>query len=924
MLISYTFGVADLFHYGHLQSLKQAHEGADLLVFGLVSDIAAKKWIGNIVSTEQERMAVLESNVYVDVVLLQDTMDPTDNIKLLHKKYPQAQITVYHGSDLPVVPAEKYIKSINGRIKILNYYERLSPVNIVNTLTKQSDTRIVRNNIISTKANTLEALKQRLSQAFIEDMYIITVEEAAESFEQVYEHLLAVLTKDKVVVRSSSRAEDSYKQSNAGHYETVLNVALNDKVEVKKAIYRVIDSYRKDNGVVNKDEQVLMQNQTDDVRCSGVIFTTDLKYGRPYYVISYEDDGSTDAVTSGIGGKQIYIARNAAKNAVPCEWQRLMNAVYELEALLNGMLLDIEFAIKTSGEVVIFQVRPLAAAYKLNKIKKDKLLFNVKDEVITKYQRLAQGANKHIFSDMAFWNPAEIIGDNIKGLEYSIYRDIITRRAWSLGIADLGYKLVDDDLMYRFGNKPYINLENSFKALLPNDLSEKTGKKLLVFYSQKLKKDFSAHDKIEFEIVYSCFDFQFEKMQKELLAFGFEFAEVREIEIALWNITINAINNYKEILAADTEALKILEKKRATLTAWDMKDIVSTTSFENIYELCQSIIQNGTIQFARQARLAFIAKSLCRGMIAKGYFSEADMDSFMKTIHTVATDFEHDFVCAKNDRGLRQEFLHKYGHLRAGTYDIESPRYDAMEMFSAKSNKISLAGDSGTLLPLDRLQQVIDDYRMPVNAYEFLYFLQKSFEQREWFKFIFTKSLSDMLEMIARLGNEIGISRSDLAYLSLSEIMSGREFQSVEELFDFWHSLITTHKERHKVVSQLIMPSVIGSLVDFDFVKISDSRPNFITDKVASAEVAVLTNLGKQDIMGKIVVVDKADPGYDWIFAEGIAGLVTKYGGVASHMAIRAAEFGIPAAIGCGERIYGFAINAEKLCLDCKKGRITD
>ena len=79
---------------------------------------------------------------------------------------------------------------------------------------------------------------------------------------------------------------------------------------------------------------------------------------------------------------------------------------------------------------------------------------------------------------------------------------------------------------------------------------------------------------------------------------------------------------------------------------------------------------------------------------------------------------------------------------------------------------------------------------------------------------------------------------------------------------------------------------------------------------------------GAVDVADKIVVIPKADPGYDWIFAKGIRGFITKYGGVASHMAIRCAEFNIPAAIGCGDVIYNYVTGLDKLTLDCKNGKI--
>ena len=76
------------------------------------------------------------------------------------------------------------------------------------------------------------------------------------------------------------------------------------------------------------------------------------------------------------------------------------------------------------------------------------------------------------------------------------------------------------------------------------------------------------------------------------------------------------------------------------------------------------------------------------------------------------------------------------------------------------------------------------------------------------------------------------------------------------------------------------------------------------------------------DITGRIVVLTKADPGYEWIFTKNIKGFITKYGGAASHMAIRCAEFDIPAAIGCGAKIYDTVSKLDYLELDCRNGTI--
>ena len=90
------------------------------------------------------------------------------------------------------------------------------------------------------------------------------------------------------------------------------------------------------------------------------------------------------------------------------------------------------------------------------------------------------------------------------------------------------------------------------------------------------------------------------------------------------------------------------------------------------------------------------------------------------------------------------------------------------------------------------------------------------------------------------------------------------------------------------------------------------------------AKVVSLHNqsLPEVDLSGVIVLVQNADPGYDWLFSRNIAGLVTMYGGANSHMAIRAGEFQLPAAIGVGELLYENIIQAELLELDCASRRI--
>ena len=71
-------------------------------------------------------------------------------------------------------------------------------------------------------------------------------------------------------------------------------------------------------------------------------------------------------------------------------------------------------------------------------------------------------------------------------------------------------------------------------------------------------------------------------------------------------------------------------------------------------------------------------------------------------------------------------------------------------------------------------------------------------------------------------------------------------------------------------------------------------------------------------LKNKIICIENADPGYDFIFNYNISGLITKYGGANSHMSIRCLEKDIPACIGVGENFFENLNYEKKIHLDCK------
>jgi glycerol-3-phosphate cytidylyltransferase-like family protein/phosphohistidine swiveling domain-containing protein len=927
--ISYSFGIIDLLHYGHINTLLRSKNCSDLHIFGLVSDEAAIDWMGTMVSNYEERKNVLENVSCIDKVIFQQTLDPLENLKKIHTEYPDAEITLYHGDNWKIMPSEQYLSSIGGKIVFTEYYEKMKPENILKQLNERVTKEKRVNNLISTKANTLAALKSRLKKSKIEELEIITIEDFKDHEAHVLKKIKDRFGNRKIVVRSSCSNEDSLENSNAGHYESVLDVSASDQDEVKRAIEIVVDSYHKDD-LTSKTEQILVQSQTEDVYVSGVVFTRDIHQNRPYYLINYDDNGSTDSVTSGVGGKTIWIAHDTHKIESP--WRELIDGIREIENLLDGMVLDIEFAVTHQGKVVIFQVRPLAANYKYKHENNDTDMFQLKNDAKNRYVSIMNEIEneKMMLSDMAFWNPSEIIGSNPRNLDYSLYREIITKRAWNEGLVPMGYKAVNKDLMYKIGNKPYISLEYSFMSLIPDSLNADLSIKLLKFYKDKFKKDISAHDKIEFEIVISCFDFETDEKLNELLDYGFSVIEVHEIRTALFEMTQNCLKEYFIVLERDLDDLNILTVNRDKILekiSFKEDDLYRLIDYFKI--LIRDLKKYGTPHFSRQARYAFIARSLCKSLVSQKYFSEEIMETFMLSIETVASEFENDFHLYLSKQLQRDEFNRRYGHLRSGTYDIRTDRYDQI-YFEASGHELHEAGKKGNKIDPDLIldSNIMSDALRNVNLQfdpkEFIKILKLSFEQREYFKFEFTKSLSLAIEILRKIGDLIEIDRKSLSYLEISDILASEYYTQPNELKEFWLTIINQRKTIYKEKGKLVLPEVILNVEDIDIIKIGESRPNFITHKDVSGDVVLLESDNSLPIENKIVVIEKADPGFDWIFAKGIKGLITKYGGVASHMAIRCAEFGIPAAIGCGEKIFDYVSGLNAIHLDCKKGKIIE
>jgi phosphohistidine swiveling domain-containing protein len=403
---------------------------------------------------------------------------------------------------------------------------------------------------------------------------------------------------------------------------------------------------------------------------------------------------------------------------------------------------------------------------------------------------------------------------------------------------------------------------------------------------------------------------------------------------ALHEITFAALADAPKHLCAAEEDCRRLGERRASIVSAVRPLGRDAAGAKELSAAAVALLHDckrwGTLPFARVARLAFIASSLLRSAIEAGYVDEAVREEFMDHVRTVAKEMAEDFRALGSGALGKKEFLIKYGHLRPGTYDICSPRYDSGGLFEEAVGSHPAQAKVPRPFALSRgararLDAALSRNRLGCDSEMLFGFIRSSLEGRERVKFEFTKNLSEALELTARAGESLGFDRDALSHLDVDAIRRAARMTGRDSIRKVWAETIERNRKRRAIQSSLSLPALIFSEGDLEVVRHFRSKPNFITRQRVWGQ---LVRPGQHvdgrdgDLERKIVLLEKADPGYDWIFTKSIAGLVTKYGGVASHMAVRCAEFNIPAVIGCGETIYRRLLEADAAVLDCGIGQV--
>ena len=757
---------------------------------------------------------------------------------------------------------------------------------------------------LSSKAETLKKLK--LNKSIIPDLVIFSFKKYFKDKNIVLKQIKKKFKNHKIAIRSSFSSEDTSKTSNAGKYESYLNIKSNDNELIISKIDK-LSSLKKN---IN-NEYFFVQKMVDRISFSGVVLTRNLEDYSKCLNINFFDGKKTDVVTSGKFGTKSIIFYENKKYKIPTKFHKLRLAVNEIILKTKENDLDIEFAVDSKKNVFILQVRKLVLPKKdfFEETNYQKIFFNLEKKLnklkLPHHDLLGKTT---YFGNMPDWNPAEIIGTKPRPLALSLYQELITDHVWSKHRFEYGYRdLSQFHLMTTFFGTPFIDVRIDFNSWIPKDLDSKLSDKIINYYLNKFNNDTSLHDKIEFEILFTCATFTTkEKLKNEFKGY----LKNKEINIfynSLKKINLNAITEKKRGI----DLIEKLKKKQEIVQNSNLYEI------DKIYWLIEDCKKYGTLAFAGLARCGFIAIELLNSMVKIGAIKEREKQKFLSSVKTINVEMKYDLT-----KMNKKQFIRKYGHLRPGTYDINSKNYkNNFRNYFGKIKKEKIKGIEKYKLE-KKVKSSLKKLKIYRNENELIKFIKESIAYREYSKFIFSKSIDLIFENLEKFGKKYNIKTDDLSYLKINKILNMYFNLSNYGTIDNLKKHINENKKEYNANKRINLPDVIKSSRDLFIQNKNFDKINYISDKIISSKIIEYGSKSIKENFNGIVCIENADPGYDFLFNKNIKGLVTKYGGLNSHMAIRCSELNLPALIGVGEKNFNMIKKCKLIKIDCVEKKL--
>ena len=703
--------------------------------------------------------------------------------------------------------------------------------------------------------------------------------------EEVVKSFLSEHGVSEVAVRSSATKEDSEEASFAGMYLTKLQVPADLKA-IMAAVKEVRQSNKlKEETAANYAKELQLQSFNPEVgvivqkmilpEISGVIFSHSLMVRDGYYSISVTD-GLGEAVVSGLeNGKLIKVARAIKSERIKEAWLAdLISAMRIVERHYESDSLDVEFAYKDNS-LYILQCRPITTRPVMLVGPEEEAGLIKQLDSISKDVSISFGGD--LFGDMIDINPSELLGDNPSKLDISIFRVLFADTIVEQVRRDMGYNPLGFGLIRVIGGKPYVSLRASAFSFRPKGISDSIYAKMLEVYRKALMDNPALQSRVEFAVYAMSSGKKLERIMED--------GRLTEDEKAVVHNAFEKLD--KSFIGISQGCLSVFEQQAA-----EYLHVTKTLHSSSLEEMLAHVAL-GTKLFVRVARLAFYWKNRFEEI----YPQEELNELIAGHIQSVSSRLESDLRLYAEDKITREKLVERYGHLRPGQFSIFGESYaDDPDHYLFSVSRM-------TGQATNKRKHEFEDVMEFKNVVSFM-------QAREEMKFLFSQSLGIFIEKLKSALRNQGIAEEQAGQFTWEELQNSLENKSL--LF------------REQEYIPMILPEVlIPGASDLGVVIFPKAMPSYITKSIVKACVCVLDAPDQQvDVRDSIVLIPNADPGYDFLFHSGIAGIITKTGGPASHMCIRAIELQIPACIGCGDSTYDMLSRAQIAVLDCMSKQV--
>ncbi|HEX6292499.1 MAG TPA: phosphoenolpyruvate synthase [Herpetosiphonaceae bacterium] len=272
-------------------------------------------------------------------------------------------------------------------------------------------------------------------------------------------------------------------------------------------------------------------------------------------------------------------------------------------------------------------------------------------------------------------------------------------------------------------------------------------------------------------------------------------------------------------------------------------------------------------------------------------------------------------------RDAIQAYLNKYGMRCVGEIDITKTRWSEkprtlvplilsnIKNFEPGAGKRKFEQGRQEALNkeqelLDRLKQLLDGKEKAKETKRMIDLIRNFIGYREYPKygmvsryFVYKQALLKEAEQLVHAG--VLHEKEDIYYLTFEEF---REAVRTKELD---YQIISQRKDEYKVYKKLTPPRVITS--DGEIITGAYKRENLpaeaiiglpVSSGVIEGRARVILTMEDADLEdGDILVTSFTDPSWTPLFVS-IKGLVTEVGGLMTHGAVIAREYGLPAVVG--------------------------